>query len=120
MFSKLLIFAYLMVDVAPWGHGGEGAGDPPPHGGYFSGTHETDAVPTKRVRGKAKNEKLRRLVKPGGGGSYRLRLTDRSRIPPLVKQEICFQGRPTCRCGGPSRSIKLDGITFHHRTRMPS
>ncbi|KAJ0820553.1 hypothetical protein HanPSC8_Chr16g0709331 [Helianthus annuus] len=66
MFSVLLIFAYLMADVAPWGHGGDGAGDPPLPPGGFRGTHETDAVPPKRVRGKAKNEKLRRLVKAGG------------------------------------------------------
>ncbi|KAJ0514277.1 hypothetical protein HanHA300_Chr10g0367761 [Helianthus annuus] len=66
MFSILLIFAYLMADVAPWGHGGDGAGDPPIPPGGFRGTHETDAVPPKRVRGKAKNEKLRRLVKAGG------------------------------------------------------
>ncbi|KAJ0510647.1 hypothetical protein HanIR_Chr11g0543151 [Helianthus annuus] len=65
MFSILLIFAYLMADVAPWGHGGDGAGDPPIPSGGFRGTHETDAVPPKRVRGKAKNEKLRRLVKAG-------------------------------------------------------
>ncbi|KAJ0718674.1 hypothetical protein HanLR1_Chr08g0273201 [Helianthus annuus] len=66
MFSILSIFAYLMADVAPWGHGGDGAGDPPLPPGGFRGTHETDAVPLKRVRGKAKNEKLRRLVKAGG------------------------------------------------------
>ncbi|KAJ0570447.1 hypothetical protein HanHA300_Chr05g0178111 [Helianthus annuus] len=54
-----------MADVAPWGWG-DGAGDPPPTSGFFRGMHETDAVPPKRVRGKAKNEKLRRLVKGGG------------------------------------------------------
>ncbi|KAJ0808784.1 hypothetical protein HanPI659440_Chr01g0007181 [Helianthus annuus] len=86
MFSVLLIFAYLMADVAPWGHGGDGAGDPSPPGGHFRGTHETDGksftklycspyilyiinvvtnyfvliavVPPKRVSGKAKNEFL--------------------------------------------------------------
>ena len=42
MFSILLIFAYLMADVAPWGHGGDGAGDPPIPPGGFRGTHETD------------------------------------------------------------------------------
>ncbi|KAJ0753535.1 hypothetical protein HanPI659440_Chr09g0336911 [Helianthus annuus] len=57
-----------MADVAPWGHGGDGAGDPPLPPGGIRGTHETDAVPPKKVRGKAKNEKLRRLVKAGGGG----------------------------------------------------
>ncbi|MFS7903224.1 hypothetical protein Hanom_Chr01g00021491 [Helianthus anomalus] len=57
MFPILLIFAYLMADVAPWGHRGDDAGDPPP---FLRGTHKTDAVPPKRVRGKVKNEKLRR------------------------------------------------------------
>ncbi|MFS7920256.1 hypothetical protein Hanom_Chr03g00222361 [Helianthus anomalus] len=68
--SILLIFAYLMVDVAPWRHGGDGAGDPPPPV-FLRGTHETDGVPPKRVRGNAKNEKLRCMVKAcvcGGGG----------------------------------------------------
>ncbi|MFS7915685.1 hypothetical protein Hanom_Chr02g00168141 [Helianthus anomalus] len=74
MFSVLLIFVYLMADVVPWGHGGDGAGDPPIPPGGFRGTHETDVVPPKKVRGKDKNEKLRRLVK--AGGLYRLRLID--------------------------------------------
>ncbi|XP_022031801.2 uncharacterized protein LOC110932856 [Helianthus annuus] len=55
-----------MADVAPWGHGGDGAGDPPLPPGGIRGTHETDVVPPKKVRGEAKNEKLRRLVKAGG------------------------------------------------------
>ncbi|KAJ0943403.1 hypothetical protein HanPSC8_Chr03g0103781 [Helianthus annuus] len=84
MISILLIFAYLMADVAPWGHRGDGAGDPPPPGGFLRGTHETDAVPPKRVRGKAKNKKTTAYGKSGGGGGYRLHLTKRSRIPSLV------------------------------------
>ncbi|MFS7917336.1 hypothetical protein Hanom_Chr03g00187841 [Helianthus anomalus] len=83
MFSVLLIFAY-DGGCGPWGHGGDGAGDPPIPPGGFRGTHETDAVPPKKVRGKAKNEKLRRLVKVGGGGGlYRLRLAGSSRLPLL-------------------------------------
>ncbi|KAM0018994.1 hypothetical protein Hdeb2414_s0026g00680381 [Helianthus debilis subsp. tardiflorus] len=39
---------------------------------------------------------------------------------PVGKSRDLFSRRPTCICGGPSRSIKLDGITFHNRTRMSS
>ncbi|MFS7966421.1 putative transposase, Ptta/En/Spm, plant [Helianthus anomalus] len=66
MFSLLFVFVYLMADVMPRGHGGDGAGDPPNPDPFRRGTHEIDAVPPRKVRGKAKNQKLRRMVKAGG------------------------------------------------------
>ncbi|MFS7939471.1 hypothetical protein Hanom_Chr05g00452141 [Helianthus anomalus] len=67
MFSVLLIFVYLMADVVPWGHGVTALvihrfllED------FVAHTRQTVMVPPKKVRGKDKNEKLRRLVKAGG------------------------------------------------------
>ncbi|KAJ0476562.1 hypothetical protein HanHA300_Chr13g0478751 [Helianthus annuus] len=66
MFSLWFVLVYLMADVVPRGHGGDGAGDPPFPDPFRRGTHEADAVPAKRVRGKAKNGKLRNRVKVEG------------------------------------------------------
>ncbi|KAF5812275.1 hypothetical protein HanRHA438_Chr04g0200521 [Helianthus annuus] len=66
MFFLWFVLVYLMADVVPLGHSGGGAGDPPFPDPFRRGTHETDAVPARRVRGKAKNEKLRNRVKAGG------------------------------------------------------
>ncbi|KAF5780760.1 hypothetical protein HanXRQr2_Chr11g0475661 [Helianthus annuus] len=53
MFSILLIFAYLMADVALWGHGGEGAGDPSPPGGFLEARMRR-MFPRRRLGGKPK------------------------------------------------------------------
>ena len=38
------IFFVVMADVMGLGHGGDGAGDPPPLGGYCRGQHEQDGT----------------------------------------------------------------------------
>ncbi|KAJ0800914.1 hypothetical protein HanPI659440_Chr03g0110781 [Helianthus annuus] len=52
-FSSWFVFVYLMADMIPRGHGGDGAGDPPHPDPFRRGTHETDPVPLRKVRGKA-------------------------------------------------------------------
>ncbi|KAJ0872158.1 hypothetical protein HanRHA438_Chr11g0520601 [Helianthus annuus] len=51
---------------SPPGHGGDGAGDLPHPEPFRRGTHETNPVSSRRVGGKAKNQKLREMVKAGG------------------------------------------------------
>lgn len=40
--SIWVVFAYMMADVMPRGHGGDGAGDSPPRDGFGRGSHEQD------------------------------------------------------------------------------
>ncbi|MFS7917879.1 hypothetical protein Hanom_Chr03g00194381 [Helianthus anomalus] len=54
----------------PPGTWGDKAGDPPYPDPFRRGTHETDAVPPRKFKGKVKNRKLRRMVKGGWGFSY--------------------------------------------------
>ncbi|MFS7937365.1 hypothetical protein Hanom_Chr05g00426711 [Helianthus anomalus] len=42
MFSLWFVFVYLIADVLPREHGGDGAGDPPPPDPFRRGTYETD------------------------------------------------------------------------------
>ncbi|KAK9048083.1 hypothetical protein SSX86_001424 [Deinandra increscens subsp. villosa] len=56
-----------MTDVMGLGHGGDGAGDPPPPLRGQPGHHESDPVPPRRkTRGPAKNERLAKLVEKEG------------------------------------------------------
>ncbi|KAK9070323.1 hypothetical protein SSX86_010724 [Deinandra increscens subsp. villosa] len=56
-----------MTDVMGLGHGGDGAGDPPPPLRGQPGHHESDPVPPRRkTRGPAKNERLEKLVEKEG------------------------------------------------------
>ncbi|MFS8007904.1 hypothetical protein Hanom_Chr14g01266481 [Helianthus anomalus] len=66
MLSLCFVFDWLMEDVIPRGHWNDGARDPPPPDPFRRGTHKTDVVPPRRVKGNAKNEKLRRMVKARG------------------------------------------------------
>ncbi|KAL8210068.1 hypothetical protein R6Q57_006800 [Mikania cordata] len=56
-----------MADVMPGrGHGGDGAEDPPPPGGFGRGHHESDFDAPRKTRGKAKNKKLTNAVSLSG------------------------------------------------------
>ncbi|KAD4385608.1 hypothetical protein E3N88_25777 [Mikania micrantha] len=48
------------------GHGGDGAEDPPPPGGFGRGHHEADFDAPRKTRGKAKNKKLTHAVSLSG------------------------------------------------------
>ncbi|KAM0025050.1 hypothetical protein Hdeb2414_s0021g00569911 [Helianthus debilis subsp. tardiflorus] len=89
MFSLWFVLIYLMADVVPQGHGGDEAGDPPFPDPFRHGTHETNAVPSRRVRGKAKNEKLRNRVK--GGGAISIQFDREATYTPVSEEHDLFK-----------------------------
>ncbi|KAJ0496620.1 putative transcription factor interactor and regulator CCHC(Zn) family [Helianthus annuus] len=69
MFSLWFVFLYLMADVMPRGHGGDGAGDPPNPDPFRRGTHETDGNGSpKESKGESKKSKASQDGQSGGGG----------------------------------------------------
>ncbi|KAD2804950.1 hypothetical protein E3N88_38327 [Mikania micrantha] len=67
MISLWIVLVSCMADVMQGrGHGGDGAEDPPPPGGFGRGHHEADFDAPRKTRGKAKNKKLTHAVSLSG------------------------------------------------------
>ncbi|MFS7983112.1 hypothetical protein Hanom_Chr11g00970701 [Helianthus anomalus] len=66
MFSLWFVFVYLMADVMPRGHGETELGIHQIRILFGEGLTRLMRSPPRKVRGKAKNQKLRRMVKAGG------------------------------------------------------
>ncbi|KAL8224119.1 hypothetical protein R6Q57_019594 [Mikania cordata] len=67
MISLWYVLVYVMADVMPGrGHGGDGAEEPPPLGGFGRGHHEADFDAPRKTKGKAKNKNLTHAVSVSG------------------------------------------------------
>ncbi|MFS7916787.1 hypothetical protein Hanom_Chr03g00181491 [Helianthus anomalus] len=78
------------------------------------------AVPQRKVRGKTKNQKFRRMVKAVGEGVVSLTFDRDVTYTPSVYRATYFHVRQVCICGGPSCSKKWAGRKFRHLIGMPS
>ncbi|XP_076930815.1 uncharacterized protein LOC143595759 [Bidens hawaiensis] len=68
--KKTILF--VMADIMPRGHGGDGAEDPPPPGGFRRGCQEEDVVLARKGRGTAKNIKVLHAFAKNGRKPLRL------------------------------------------------